>query len=294
MMNSKVYGIAVIGLGTAGRVRVRDLLQYTTHKDILWCLKGFVSRRTLEIEGTQQLTEDEVFTRTDIDAVLVCTENELHEPQVRRGLESGKHVLCEFPLALSSNVAREFFDLAEKKGVILHGENIGLINDYKERLGSCSTPWTHCDISLRGGYNGWVEDNKSGIPFVRSISLVESACHLCGDVNAVGGALSKTESSFEAVARLETSDKRTITITVNRSKDFKGREKSITFQLQDGSDFNLRTSKTPGAKPGLFMKDFYMFMEEVNSGQIDEGMKTRTIRALELAEDVHRFTEPKL
>lgn len=44
---------------------------------------------------------------------------------------------------------------------------------------------------------------------------------------------------------------------------------------------------------GVFMEDFYMFMEEVNCGQIDEEMKSRTIRALEIAEDVHRFTEPK-
>jgi hypothetical protein len=61
---------------------------------------------------------------------------------------------------------------------------------------------------IEGGYNGWVEDKKSGIPFVRSISLLENALHFCGDVKAVGGALSEQESSYEAVARLETSDKR--------------------------------------------------------------------------------------
>jgi hypothetical protein len=42
------------------------------------------------------------------------------------------------------------------------------------------------------------------------------------------------------------------------------------------------------------MQDFFMFIEEVNRNQIDLEMKTRTIRALEIAEDVHRFTEPKL
>ena len=35
---------------------------------------------------------------------------------LRKGLENGKHVLCEFPLALSLNVAKEFFDMAERKG----------------------------------------------------------------------------------------------------------------------------------------------------------------------------------
>lgn len=33
----------------------------------------------------------------------------------RKGLENGKHVLCEFPLALSLKVAKEFFEIAERK-----------------------------------------------------------------------------------------------------------------------------------------------------------------------------------
>lgn len=34
----------------------------------------------------------------------------------RKGLENGKHVLCEYPLALSLKVANEFFEMAERKG----------------------------------------------------------------------------------------------------------------------------------------------------------------------------------
>ncbi|XP_062607221.1 biliverdin reductase A-like [Saccostrea cucullata] len=294
-MSNKVYGVAVIGLGIAGRVRVRDLTNNTSYNNIQWCLKGFVSRRSLEIDGAQQLTENEVFDRKDIDAILICTENGQHERLVRSGIENGKHVLCEFPLALSSNAAKEFFEQAEKKGVILHEENIGLLNDYKEQLNSSPIPWKHCDISLKGRYNGWVEDHeKSGPPFVCNISLVETACHLCGDVKAVGGSYSTTESSFEAVAQLETTDKRTVTISLKRSKDSDGREKSIVFQLQDGSELNLRPSKIPGAKLGLFMQDFHKFMEEVVSGKTDQEMKSRTIRALEIAEDIHQVIMPKL
>ncbi|XP_056004649.1 uncharacterized protein LOC125658689 [Ostrea edulis] len=103
-------------------------------------------------------------------------------------------------------------------GVILHEENIGLINDYEEQLGRCNIPWTHCDIFQRGGYNGWVEHSKSGIPFVRSISMVEAVCHLCGDVKAVGGAWSEAETSFEAVAKLETSDKKRLPLQLIDTK----------------------------------------------------------------------------
>lgn len=63
--------------------------------------------------------------------------------------------------------------------------------------------------SIEGSYNGWVEDHKtSGPPFVCNVSLIETACHLCGDVKAVGGTYSENEDSFHATAHLETPDKR--------------------------------------------------------------------------------------
>lgn len=41
------------------------------------------------------------------------------------------------------------------------------------------------------------------------------------------------------------------------------------------------------------MRDFYNFMEEVTSGKIDQEMKDRTLRAFQLAEDIHRIIMPK-
>ena len=43
---------------------------------------------------------------------------------------------------------------------------------------------------------------------------------------------------------------RTVTITLKRSKDSGGREKSIIFKLEDGKELTLRPSIIPGAKPG--------------------------------------------
>lgn len=116
-----------------------------------------------------------------------------------------------------------------------------------------------------------------------NVSLIETACHLCGDVKAVGGTYSENLDSFHATAHLEAPDKRcepfyikvktpkvyfdvlfkirinkqtnysfyrTVTISLRRFKESDGREKSIIFQLQDGTVLNLRPSKTPGAKPG--------------------------------------------
>jgi predicted dehydrogenase len=44
----------------------------------------------------------EMLKKTDLDAVDICTPNKVHTPAVIAALESGRHVLCEKPLAVST------------------------------------------------------------------------------------------------------------------------------------------------------------------------------------------------
>src|SRR5579863_1689773 len=53
----------------------------------------------------------------EIDAVHICTPNDLHFPMVKAALEGGKHVLCEKPLTMTSAEARELVALAEQKNL---------------------------------------------------------------------------------------------------------------------------------------------------------------------------------
>ena len=54
-----------------------------------------------------------------VDAVYIATPHIFHYGQVRYALEQGKHVLCETPLVLDGQQARELYALAESKNLVL-------------------------------------------------------------------------------------------------------------------------------------------------------------------------------
>ena len=54
-----------------------------------------------------------------IDCVYIPLANEEHAPYVKMAADAGKHILCEKPLALNADEAREMVDYCRNKGVIL-------------------------------------------------------------------------------------------------------------------------------------------------------------------------------
>lgn len=55
----------------------------------------------------------------EVQAVYIPLTNDLHKEWVIRSLSAGKSVLCEKPLALNADEAREMFDTARKNNVVL-------------------------------------------------------------------------------------------------------------------------------------------------------------------------------
>ena len=53
------------------------------------------------------------------DAVYIASPHQFHAAQIRTALEKGRHVLCETPMVLDGATARELFDLATSKGLVL-------------------------------------------------------------------------------------------------------------------------------------------------------------------------------
>lgn len=55
----------------------------------------------------------------EVDAVYIASPHQYHYDQAKAALLAGKHVLCEKPMAFSEAEARELFDLAAERGIVL-------------------------------------------------------------------------------------------------------------------------------------------------------------------------------
>ena len=54
-----------------------------------------------------------------VEAVYIASPHLTHYAYAKEALNAGKHVLCEIPLVLSGKEARELYDLAEEKNLVL-------------------------------------------------------------------------------------------------------------------------------------------------------------------------------
>ena len=85
--------------------------------------------------GASAGSYDEVIANRDIDAIYVALPNALHHEWTMKALTAGKHVLCEKPIAANAAQAREMFDLAEQRGLVLmeafmyrcHPQTLGMV-----------------------------------------------------------------------------------------------------------------------------------------------------------------------
>ena len=62
---------------------------------------------------------EEQLTDTDIDAVVNCLPNGMHCEWTIKAAESGKHILCEKPLAVSAEECQRMIDAARANHVVL-------------------------------------------------------------------------------------------------------------------------------------------------------------------------------
>lgn len=84
----------------------------------------------------------------EVDAVYIATTHLSHYHYIKEAICAGKHVLVETPMVLNGDQARECFDLAEQKGVILMEAN----------KTAHSPAFNHLMVMIKSGVIGEVVD----------------------------------------------------------------------------------------------------------------------------------------
>ena len=111
-MGEKVK-VGIVGLGM-GRVHLQALngMEEVEVQALCDINEGLLKSVGEEAGVRKLFTDFEQFIKEDMDAVFICTPHFLHREQVVAALQSGKHVFCEKPLAVTVREADEMVKVA--------------------------------------------------------------------------------------------------------------------------------------------------------------------------------------
>ena len=117
-MARKNVRIGLVGVGAAAQVNHIPALKRTEGLELVALCDRDPEKaaRVAQKFGIERAFErlDDMLGADDIEAVDICTPNFLHAPMAIAALESGKHVLCERPLARRADEAASMAKAAKK------------------------------------------------------------------------------------------------------------------------------------------------------------------------------------
>ncbi len=123
----KPLNIGLVGYGFMGRTHSNAYRRVNNFFDLEYqpVLKAVCARNSEKAKafakqwGYESIETDwrQLIKRDDIDAIDICTPNNLHKEIAIAAAKAGKMVLCEKPLAINTAEGEEMCDVVEKAGV---------------------------------------------------------------------------------------------------------------------------------------------------------------------------------
>ncbi|XP_077347825.1 biliverdin reductase A [Lithobates pipiens] len=287
-----MIGVVVVGVGIAGSVRIRDLLKpLPSSPSENLKLVGFVSRRDLgEYNGVKQIGLEEALKSSDVDAAFICTDNANHEESVRRFLEAGKHVLVEYPMALSAQAAHELWQLAEQKGKVLHVEHIELLTEEYRALKKEVNGKT-LEEGVLHFTGGPLDKQRSGFAAFSGIARATWLVDLFGELTVTSATQEENpgEKYSKLTAHFVTANNKPVTWIEERDPGMK-REKKVNFKFTNG----VLDSLPPAGRGavGPFMQDQNLFAQKLLAQVPKEELaaeKKRILQCIDLAEKIKQY-----
>ena len=110
---------AVVGLGHIAQVAVLPAFAKARNSDLVALISGDSKKRSklgklYHVDRLYSYDQYEECLTQDVDAVYVGLPNHLHRDFTVRALQAGVHVLCEKPMAASSDECREMIQAAKE------------------------------------------------------------------------------------------------------------------------------------------------------------------------------------
>ncbi|ELT93351.1 hypothetical protein CAPTEDRAFT_212894 [Capitella teleta] len=279
-------------LGIAGKLRVRDLKtcqKYESTKRLQ--LIGYVSRRSLFIEGASPISLDEALARENVHMAIICTETNQHEAAVRKCILAKKHVCVQSPMTLTAKTSKEMIASAEENGdVSLLGPAYQeLVKNLEGRIDDVKSS----ELVFTGRFNGWVEDFKiAGTPFTSNVDNVHNLLDLFGNLTPVEASIQRIDDEIVAEAEfLSTKGMIPIRLRVVRRRTIEHRGKIMTVQFKDGAQIESILSAPSRLDKGAYMADLEMFTETVTGKRDSSRERWLCIRGLEVADQLNMMAK---
>lgn len=286
------FGVVVVGVGRAGSVRMRDLKD--PRSSAFLNLIGFVSRRELgSLDEVQQISLEDALCSQEVDIAYICSESSSHEDYIRQFLQAGKHVLVEYPMALSFAAAQELWGLAAQKGRILHEEHIELLMEEFEFLRKEVVGKELLKGSLHFTASP-LDEEKFGFPAFSGISRLTWLVSLFGELSLISATLEdrKEDKYMKMTVQLETQNKSLLSWIEEKGPGLK-RNRYLSFQFKSGS---LEEVPNVGVNKNIFLKDQDIFIQKL-LGQVSAedlaAEKKRIMHCLGLANDIQKLCHRK-
>lgn len=195
-----MLSVAIVGAGRVGGIRA-GVIRSTEHSRLVAVVDTDQARAEKIAEDTRVHVSSDwmsVVTRSDVDAVVVCTPTKYHAEVAIGALQAGKHVLCEKPLGRNVDEARRMFDAARASGCILktgfnyrHMSHVTKAKELLEAGALGDLYFLRCRYGHGGrpGYEKeWCTDGElsgGGVLLEQGIHIFDLVRHLLGEPSQV-------------------------------------------------------------------------------------------------------------
>jgi len=218
--------LSIIGAGTMGSVYANNAAKLPGVTPAGVCdLDLERAQKAAEVCGTKAYTDiDELLSVETPDVVCVCLPTYLHKEYVLKLSAMGIHIVCEKPIALSVEDAKEMQEACERHGVRLFIGHVvrffpSYANAYKRlqsgHIGEAGMMHLKRYGSYPKGYNGWYSDlrKSGGVVMDLMIHDIDYACMVMGKPESVFAQISRAEGMDYAQVSLKFSGGRMASLT---------------------------------------------------------------------------------